>query len=70
MELEDVDEFARRCPEQYAAIIECAAFVNWRKVVKNARNARLRTFSNEVLPTLRDHLKMARALAERQKAAK
>jgi hypothetical protein len=31
LELDDVDEFARRCPEQYQAIIECAAFVNWRK---------------------------------------
>jgi hypothetical protein len=26
-----VDEFAARCPEQYAALIECAGFVNWRR---------------------------------------
>jgi hypothetical protein len=32
LELEHVDEFAVRCPEQYEAIIECAAFVNWRKI--------------------------------------
>src|SRR3954463_2133583 len=32
LELEHVDDFARRCPEQYAAVIECAAFVNWRKI--------------------------------------
>lgn len=32
LELEHVDDFARRCPEQYEAIIECAAFVNWRKI--------------------------------------
>jgi hypothetical protein len=24
--------FAKRCPEQYKALIECAAFVNWRRV--------------------------------------
>jgi hypothetical protein len=32
LQLEDVDDFATRCPEQYAAIIECSAFVNWRLV--------------------------------------
>jgi hypothetical protein len=32
LELEHVDDFAHRCPEQYRAIIECAAFVNWRKI--------------------------------------
>jgi hypothetical protein len=32
LELEHVDDFARRCPELYAAIVECAAFVNWRKI--------------------------------------
>jgi RNAse (barnase) inhibitor barstar len=32
LELEDVDAFARRCPEQYEALIECTAFVNWRRI--------------------------------------
>lgn len=32
LQLEDVGDFSRRCPEQYAAIIECTAFVNWRKI--------------------------------------
>jgi Barstar (barnase inhibitor) len=27
-----VSEFAKRCPEQYAAIVECAAFVNWSRI--------------------------------------
>jgi RNAse (barnase) inhibitor barstar len=31
-QLDDVDGFAARCPEQYAAVVECAAFVNWRRV--------------------------------------
>lgn len=31
LHLDDVDEFAARCPEQYAALIECAGFVNWRR---------------------------------------
>ena len=25
--------FRARCPEQYAALVECSAFVNWRRVV-------------------------------------
>jgi len=32
LQLEFVDDFARRCPEQYAAVVECAAFVNWRRI--------------------------------------
>ena len=32
LHLEEVDAFARRCPEQYAAVVECAAFVNWRRL--------------------------------------
>jgi len=30
--LEHVGDFAHRCPEQYAAIVECSAFVNLRRV--------------------------------------
>jgi hypothetical protein len=32
LQLANVSDFARRCPEQYEAIIECTAFVNWRKI--------------------------------------
>jgi len=32
LQLEHVGDFARRCPEQYDALIECAAFVNWRRI--------------------------------------
>ena len=32
LELEHVDNFVKRCREQYEAIVECAAFVNWRKI--------------------------------------
>ena len=32
MQLDHVKDFAGRCPEQYAAIIECAAFVNRRRI--------------------------------------
>ena len=31
LQLDGVSGFAVRCPEQYAALIECAAFVNWRR---------------------------------------
>jgi len=32
LRLESVDEFAVQCKEQYAALIDCAAFVNWRRM--------------------------------------
>ena len=32
LQLDHVKDFARRCPEQYAAIVECASFVNWRRI--------------------------------------
>jgi len=32
LQLENVSDFASRCPELYAAVVECAAFVNWRRI--------------------------------------
>ena len=32
LHLENAASFARRCPELYAALVECAAFVNWRRI--------------------------------------
>jgi hypothetical protein len=32
LHLEEATEFAQRCPEPYAALVECSAFVNWRRV--------------------------------------
>jgi RNAse (barnase) inhibitor barstar len=32
LELQHVKDFMLRCPEQYAAIVECSAFVNYRRV--------------------------------------
>ena len=32
LQLDGVDEFAVRCPEQSRAIVECSAFVNWRRL--------------------------------------
>ncbi len=32
LQLDGVDEFAARCPEQFTALVECAAFVNWRRI--------------------------------------
>ena len=37
LEIQHVDDFASRCPEQFEAIIECAAFVNWRKIESGKR---------------------------------
>ena len=31
LQVDDVNEFASRCPEQYDALVECTAFVNWRR---------------------------------------
>jgi hypothetical protein len=32
LELEDATGFSARCPEQFAALLDCAAFVNWRRI--------------------------------------
>jgi Barstar (barnase inhibitor) len=32
LELEHVDDFIHRCPNQYEAIVESVAFVNWRRI--------------------------------------
>jgi hypothetical protein len=32
LQLDYLEDFAVRCPEQYAAVIECAGFVNWRRI--------------------------------------
>jgi hypothetical protein len=37
IQLENVLAFADRCPAEYAAIIECAAFVNWRRIEMGKR---------------------------------
>jgi hypothetical protein len=30
--IDDAPDFQRRCPEQYEALIECTAFVNYRRI--------------------------------------
>jgi RNAse (barnase) inhibitor barstar len=32
LQLDDANEFARRCPEQFAALLDSVAFVNWRRI--------------------------------------
>jgi RNAse (barnase) inhibitor barstar len=32
VQLENVRRFRERCPEQYNALVECSAFVNWRRI--------------------------------------
>lgn len=32
LQLDEGRAFGERCPEQYRALIECAAFVNWRRI--------------------------------------
>jgi RNAse (barnase) inhibitor barstar len=32
MQLDHVDDLCARCPEQYQAIVDCSAFVNWRRI--------------------------------------
>ncbi len=33
----EASAFARRCPDQYAALVEAAAFVNWRRIETGLR---------------------------------
>ena len=32
LQLDGIDSFAERCPEQYRAVVDCCAFVNWRRI--------------------------------------
>jgi len=32
LELDNVEKFKKKSPKQYAALIECSAFVNWRRI--------------------------------------
>lgn len=32
VEVSNVNDFSERCPEQFQALIEATAFVNWRRV--------------------------------------
>ena len=32
LQLKNVKDFSERCPEQYAALVECSAFVNCRQI--------------------------------------
>jgi hypothetical protein len=32
IKVDEAPEFAKRCPEQYSALLECTAFVNYRRV--------------------------------------
>ncbi len=36
LQIDRIDVLADRCPEAYAALIECSAFVNWRRVESGA----------------------------------
>ena len=35
--VEHASEFKTRCPEQFAALVECAGFVNWRVMEQNGQ---------------------------------
>ena len=32
LQIDDVSDFAARCPDQFKALVECTAFVNYRRV--------------------------------------
>lgn len=36
LQIDGIDDFASRCPEQYEALVECSAFVNWRRIEQGA----------------------------------
>jgi hypothetical protein len=37
LQLADASSFAERCPDHYAAVVECSAFVNWRRIETGQR---------------------------------
>lgn len=39
LKLTEATSFAVRCPSQFQALLECAAFVNWRRLDRGAATA-------------------------------
>jgi hypothetical protein len=37
LQLQAVDRFTERCPEQYDTLVTCSAFVNWRQIERGER---------------------------------
>ena len=37
LQLQDCKDFRARCPEIYEALVDCAAFVNWRRIEMGER---------------------------------
>jgi hypothetical protein len=35
LHLENAGDFSKRCPDQYKALVECSAFVNYRQITDN-----------------------------------
>jgi hypothetical protein len=46
LQVDGVDAFASRCPEQFEALVECSAFVNWRHVERAEPAILALSFSN------------------------
>ena len=47
IELDGINEFKNRCPDQYAAIIESSAFVNWRRIKNGEESVLALSFYTE-----------------------
>ena len=47
LRLDDAGAFAVRCPEQFAAVVECSAFVNWRRIEQGRRSILALAFRRE-----------------------
>jgi hypothetical protein len=45
LELSDAMEFKKRCPEQFSAIVECTAFVNYRNLEAGVAPALMLSFN-------------------------
>ena len=37
LELNNIRTLIEKCPEQYAALVECSAFVNWRRIERGGQ---------------------------------
>jgi hypothetical protein len=36
IQVDHVDDFAARCPREYQDLVECTAFVNWRRIERGS----------------------------------
>ena len=54
LQLDGVEGFADLCPEQYRAVVDCSAFVNWRRIEVGERAVLAQSYDRPAEPEPRN----------------